>query len=152
MSKVLHGQDCHFHCSELRYHRNAVNWSFHNSWNNGNYSFSQGQSKLNDTEQWKRKPFSQCFAVTPPAGYFPSSSNIEAFPMLLETLHPRSRAADEPLCCVEEGTGSLCLFVFTCQIVVVWQRCFPTSLLLPLLYSGFFFVIFTQKYKLFGMP
>ena len=53
--------------------------------------------------------------------------------MLLEALHPMSRAADEPLCCVEKGTGCLCL------IVVVWQRCFPTSLLLPLLYSGFFF-------------
>ena len=93
----------------------------------------------------KKKAIFTVFCSNTPASYFPSSSNFEAFPMLLEALHPMSRAAGEPLCCVEKGTGCLCLFVFTCQIVVVWQRCFPTSLLLPLLYSGFFFPWSSRK-------
>ena len=101
----------------------------------------------------KKKAIFTVFCSNTPASYFPWSSNIEAFPMLLEALHPMSRVACEPLCGVEKGTGCLCLFVFTCQIVVSGtERCFPTSLLLSLLYSGFFSVIFTQTYKLFGTP
>ena len=112
---MLHSQDCHFHCSELRYHRYAVNWSFYDSWNNGN-SFSQGQSKLNDTEQQKRKPFSRCFAVTPPASILLRVQILRHFPCYLKHF---TLCQEQPLCCIEKGGGCLCLVVFTCQIFAV---------------------------------
>ena len=88
------------------------------------------------------------FCSNTPSFYFASSSNIEAFPMLLEALHPLSRAA------VMLHRKRWGLFMFSCfhvkslrsvETIVVWQRCFPTSLLLPLLYSGFFFSWSSRK-------
>ena len=124
--------------------------------------FSQGQSKRNETEQQKRKPYSQCIAVTPPAIIFLRVQILRHLPFYSQHF---TLCQEQPLCCIERGASYLLFICFhmlnfksffflnsvtgfdktksfrSGETIDVCKRC----LLLPLLCLDFSFVIFTQN-------